>query len=76
MAARASLAGYFGAQAPGFKVFHHHKRKRRSFAAVSLVEGYDYGRGAYYANLLAQGKLQAWYFWGEGIKESHFERLS
>ncbi|MGA9007263.1 MAG: glycosyltransferase [Xanthobacteraceae bacterium] len=76
MAARASLAGYFGAQVPDFKVVHHHKRKTSSFAAVSLIEGYDYGRGAYYADLLARGTPQAWDFWGESIKESRFDSAS
>ena len=76
MAARASLAGYFGAQLPHFKVLHHHKRKRGSLAALSTIEGYDYGRGAFYANLLAQGKWQAWYAWGESNKEGNFDSAS
>jgi glycosyltransferase involved in cell wall biosynthesis len=63
MAARASLAGFLGAQVPFFKVIHHHKRLIGSVEANLTVEKYDYGRGAYYASLLYQGVPQSWKLW-------------
>ena len=63
MAARASLAGFVGAQLPGFKVLHHHGRKTGSPEALATIEGYDYGRGAYYASLLDKGISQVWAIW-------------
>jgi glycosyltransferase involved in cell wall biosynthesis len=62
-ATRASLAGFVGAQVPFFKVIHHHKRATGSIEANKTIESYDYGRGAYYASLLARGITQAWQLW-------------
>jgi glycosyltransferase involved in cell wall biosynthesis len=71
MAARASLNGYIGAQVPEFKVVHHHKRKSGSLEAISAVEGYDYGRGAYYASLIDR-ELKVWDVWGsENVKNKY-----
>ncbi|HEX3708988.1 MAG TPA: glycosyltransferase family A protein [Pseudolabrys sp.] len=63
MAARASLAGFVGAQLPFFKVVHHHKRHIGSAEATSTIESYDYGRGAYYSSLLDLGVPEAWKLW-------------
>ena len=63
MAARASLAGFIGAQVPFFKVIHHHKRLIGSAEAESTVESYDYGRGAYFASLMDRGVSQVWRMW-------------
>jgi glycosyltransferase involved in cell wall biosynthesis len=65
MACRASHAGYSGALLPGFTVYHHHGRKKDSPEALKTLQSYDYGRGAYYASLLARGVPQAWKFWSE-----------
>jgi glycosyltransferase involved in cell wall biosynthesis len=66
MAARASLAGFLGAQVPFFKVTHHHKRLIGSVEAQTTVESYDFGRGAYYASLMDQGIPQVWRLWEAG----------
>lgn len=63
MAARASFAGFLGAQVPFFKVTHHHKRYIGSAEAEQTVESYDFGRGAYYASLIERGYPQFWKFW-------------
>jgi glycosyltransferase involved in cell wall biosynthesis len=63
MAARASLAGFLGAQVPFFKIVHHHKRLIGSAEANSTAESYDCGRGAYYASLINRGYLQYWQAW-------------
>jgi glycosyltransferase involved in cell wall biosynthesis len=63
MAARASFAGFLGAQVPFFKVIHHHKRLIGSVEANVTVESYDYGRGAYYASLIDKGFPQVWRLW-------------
>jgi glycosyltransferase involved in cell wall biosynthesis len=63
MAARASFAGFLGAQLPFFKVVHHHKRLAGSAEANRIVDSYDYGRGAYFASLIDKGYLQVWKLW-------------
>jgi GT2 family glycosyltransferase len=63
LACRASLAGFVGAQVPGIKVFHDHRRPKGSAAAEATLESYDHGRGAYYASLLDQGLIGAWQLW-------------
>jgi hypothetical protein len=63
MAARASIAGFLGAQVPFFKVVHHHGRLIGSAEANSTIESYDFGRGAYYASLLESGAPEAWKLW-------------
>ena len=77
MAARASLAGFLGAQVPFFKVIHHHKRLIGSAEANATVESYDYGRGAYYASLINSGFPQFWQLWEscsqlQNIKNPYF----
>jgi len=65
LASRASLAGFTGGLLPGFTVFHHHGRKTGSAEADSTVQSYDFGRGAYYASLIARGVNETWAYWGE-----------
>jgi hypothetical protein len=63
MAARASLAGFTGVQLPQPVVHHHHGCKAGSPEADERVRQYDFGRGAYYASLLARGIPPVWDFW-------------
>lgn len=58
MATRASMHGFRGVLLPELKVVHDHGRKRGSPEADQTVEGYDFGRGAYYAALFAGGYIQ------------------
>jgi hypothetical protein len=55
MATRASMHGFRGVLLPELKVRHDHGRKRGSPEADRTVEGYDFGRGAYYAALVVAG---------------------
>ncbi len=57
MASRASLHGFRGVLLPELKVVHDHRRKRGSPEADRTAEGYDFGRGAYYAALFAAGYI-------------------
>jgi hypothetical protein len=63
MATRASLAGFVGIQIPEPVVHHHHRRKAGSPEADATVAQYDFGRGAYYASLIARGVPGVWDFW-------------
>lgn len=58
MATRASMRGLRGVLLPELKVLHDHGRKRGSPEAERTVEGYELGRGAYYASLVVAGYLQ------------------
>jgi len=58
MATRASMHGFRGVLLPELKVVHDHGRKRGSPEADRTVEGYNFGRGAYYAALFAAGYIQ------------------
>ncbi len=55
MATRASMHGFRGVLLPELKILHDHGRKRGSAEADRTVEGYDFGRGAYYAALVVAG---------------------
>lgn len=63
---RASLAGYTGVLLPDAKVFHHHGRKSGGAALAAAERGYDRGRGAYYARLIAAGHRNALELWAKG----------
>jgi glycosyltransferase involved in cell wall biosynthesis len=65
MATRASLAGFAGVQLPKPVVYHHHRRKLNSEEALRAIEGYDRGRGAYYATLLINGLPHVWDLWAK-----------
>jgi LPS sulfotransferase NodH/glycosyltransferase involved in cell wall biosynthesis len=58
MATRASMNGFRGALLPELKVLHDHGRKRGSPEADRTVDDYDFGRGAYYAALVAAGYIR------------------
>jgi LPS sulfotransferase NodH/GT2 family glycosyltransferase len=58
MATRASVHGFRGVLLPELKVLHDHQRKRGSPEADRIVEGYDFGWGAYHAALFAAGYIQ------------------
>lgn len=58
MATRASVHGFHGVLLPELKVMHDHRRKRGSPEADRIAQGYDFGRGAYYAALFAAGYIQ------------------
>jgi glycosyltransferase involved in cell wall biosynthesis len=63
MATRASLQGFGGVLLPELIVLHDHGRKRGSPEAEQTRQDYDYGRGAYYASLIAAGHPPAWELW-------------
>jgi GT2 family glycosyltransferase len=64
--ARACFGGWSGGFFPGPVVYHHHRRRGR--AAVEILRGYDYSRGAYFAKLLIRQRerrrliLKYWYW--------------
>ncbi len=65
--ARASAMGTTGAYDPGPLVWHHHGRKPGR-DCEALNEGYDYGRGAYFAKFILDARtrrlfLKNWYWW-------------
>lgn len=68
MATRASLHGFRGVLLPELKVLHDHGRKRGTPEADRTVEGYDFGRGAYYGSLIATGHHQAWELWSREVQ--------
>jgi GT2 family glycosyltransferase len=51
LAARASAAGWIGGYFPEVLVYHHHGRKTREEEAT-LIRGYGWGRGAYFAKFI------------------------
>ena len=63
-ACRASLSGFEGILIPEIIIYHHHQRKINSLEAIRVIEGYDVGRGAYYASLITLGYSNAWELWG------------
>lgn len=63
MVCRASNAGFRGMLLPGLRVLHDHGRRRDSPEAWRAIESYDYGRGAYYASLLCEGRLDVLKLW-------------
>lgn len=63
---RASLRGYTGLLIPAAKVLHHHGRKTGSPALAETHRGYDRGRGAYFAHLIASGQSSVFELWAKG----------
>jgi glycosyltransferase involved in cell wall biosynthesis len=82
MASRASRAGFVGAMLPSIVVHHDHGRKLGSDDACKTIQDYAFGRGAYYASLIADGTPEAWRYWQETftkdgqIQPSDYDRLS
>ena len=70
-ACRATQSGHIGILIPEVIVYHHHKRKINSKEALETIHGYDYGRGAYYASLIARGVPNVWDFWKDTFINSH-----
>ena len=63
MAARASMAGFLGAQVPFFNVVHHHKRLKESVEADLTDKSYDYrARGLLRGSPLSRAP-PAWQLW-------------
>lgn len=73
---RASLRGYTGALLARAKVLHHHGRRAGTEALRQAHEGYDRGRGAYFAGLLAAGQRRAFSLWAQGGHLSDGEPMS
>jgi len=63
MGLRASHAGFTGVQLPSVKVYHNHGRRINSPEAIATIEGYDIGRGAYYAAAMVAGINDIWRLW-------------
>lgn len=63
MATRASNAGFVGALFPELIVYHDHGRRKDSPEALSTLRDYDRGRGAYYASLLLEGRIDVFDDW-------------
>jgi GT2 family glycosyltransferase len=57
MATRASNAGFVGALFPDLVVYHDHGRRMNSAEALATLRDYDRGRGAYYASLILEGRV-------------------
>lgn len=63
MACRASNQGFAGILLPELVVYHDHGKKRNSPDALDTLLDYDRGRGAYYASLLCEGKVDVLDMW-------------
>jgi len=82
-ACRASNSGAVGVLLPQVIVYHHHMKKKGSIEALSTVHAYDFGRGAYYASLMARGVPNVWDFWRDASMSGnhiasigHLDRIS
>jgi len=64
---RATTLGYTGLLMPALRVLHYPGRRRGSPEANAVVEGYDRGRGGYYASLLLLGEQRVWELWRRGL---------
>jgi glycosyltransferase involved in cell wall biosynthesis len=60
--ARASFAGFTGGKFPELVVRHDHGRRTNSEYRDTL-RSYDYGRGAYYAKYILEGRLSFLFHW-------------
>lgn len=60
--ARASALGWAGAYDPRPTVRHHHRRSLPE-DIQRLLEGYDIGRGAYFAKSLIHGQMRGKFIW-------------
>ncbi len=68
MACRASSHGFAGVLFPELVVYHDHGKKRNSPDALDTLLDYDRGRGAYYASLLCEGKVDVFNIWLRKIR--------
>lgn len=82
MACRASWAGFAGVLLPELKVFHDHGRRLNSPQARQAIASYDQGRGAYYASLFCEGKVDVLNIWSQRytslplLRRRHFRMLA
>jgi len=74
MACRASNHGFAGVLLPELVVYHDHGKRRNSPDALATLRDYDRGRGAYYASLLSEGRVDALDVWLRRIR--NLENLS
>lgn len=74
MACRASNHGFAGVLFPELIVYHDHGKKRNSPEALDTLLDYDRGRGAYYASLLCEGRVDVFDIWLRKIR--NLDRLS
>ena len=74
MACRASNHGFAGVLFPELIVYHDHGKRRNSPEALDTLLEYDRGRGAYYASLLCEGRVDVFEVWMRKIQ--NLERLS
>ncbi len=63
MACRASNHGFAGVLLPELIVYHDHGKRRNSPDALATLLDYDRGRGAYYASLLCEGRVDVFEIW-------------
>ena len=81
MLARASSLGFRGIYDPGPVVFHHHRRSKPE-EVKRLLEGYDIGRGAYFAKSLLDRRRFRAFLWpairkiGGDLSRLEFDVLS
>lgn len=75
MANRASLSGFRGIRLKDLVVFHDHGRRLGSQEADAVVRSYDFGRGAYYAILFAQGETRALDKWTAAFDANDTNRV-
>lgn len=73
--ARASLAGFTGAQLPNLVIYHDHGREKGSKEHLDILERDDIGRGAYYSSLLINGNAWIWDIWLK-VNARHFKHKS
>jgi GT2 family glycosyltransferase len=68
MACRASNHGFAGVLFPELIIYHDHGKKRNSPEALDTLLDYDRGRGAYYASLLCEGRVDIFDIWLRKIR--------
>ncbi len=68
MACRASNHGFAGVLIPELVVYHDHGKRRNSPDALATLLDYDRGRGAYYASLLCEGRIDVFDIWLRKIR--------
>jgi len=66
--ARANSHEYIGRLFPSLIVHHDHRRRRGSTAAETIVNSYQYGKGAYLASLLLRGYPAPFKVWRSRMK--------
>jgi glycosyltransferase involved in cell wall biosynthesis len=70
IACRASNHGFAGVLFPELIVYHDHGKNRNSPDALATLLEYDRGRGAYYASLLCEGRVDVFDNWLRKIRST------